>query len=241
MRYPFVFLILLSFYGMSEALPILATPKNDKVLVHTNSSKPATDLFEKAKQFIGDLGARAINTLTSKEMAREEREDKFQVIFEEAFDLNAIAKFVLGRYRRIATEDEKKEFLDLFKKSMSVTYADRFSQYTNELFEITDAKNQNASAGLIRVYSFIKRPDAPNVKIDWHIYATKDGDFKIVDVFVEDISMSMTQRQDYSATIEREGGTVSGLNRALKEKVKNSHKPVDGLITSKSNNVAAGA
>jgi len=218
---------------------VASSSKNDKVIVHKDNSKSSSENLEKAKKFIGDLGARAINTLTSKEMPQIEREEKFEKIFEEAFDLMSIAKFVLGRYRRTATEQEKQEFLTLFKRSMSITYADRFSQYTNELFEITDAKNRDQERGLVRVASIIKRPDAPDVKVEWNVHCNKEKEFKIVDVIVEGVSMSTTQRQEYSSIIEREGGTVSGLNRALKKKARSAHHPVEGLMTNQNSDDAS--
>lgn len=242
MKYIFFLLIIFSSFLTPQInAEVNALIDNKKVLVRFDPSKSADNIFEQAKKFIGDLGARAINTLTSKDLPRQEREDRFEKIFEEAFDLIAIAKFVLGRYRRTATEEEKQEFLKLFKKSMSITYADRFSQYTNEMFEITDAKHKDQQNGLIRVISAIKRSDSPDVKIEWNVIQNNNKEFKIVDVIVEDISMSITQRQEYSSIIEREGGTVSGLNRALQEKVKTAHQPVDGLITSQKSDPALGA
>ena len=44
--------------------------------------------------------------------------------------------------------------------------------------------------------------------------------FKIVDVLVESVSMSITQRDDFSATIQRAGGRVEGLLAVLRDKVR---------------------
>jgi phospholipid transport system substrate-binding protein len=44
--------------------------------------------------------------------------------------------------------------------------------------------------------------------------------FKIFDVVVEGISMGVTQRDDFSAVIQRNGGKVEGLLASLREKTK---------------------
>jgi phospholipid transport system substrate-binding protein len=57
----------------------------------------------------------------------------------------------------------------------------------------------------------------PPVKVDWRV-RNKDGRYKIVDVLVEGVSMSLTQRSDFSSVIQAGGGDVQVLLNHLKQK-----------------------
>jgi len=165
-----------------------------------------------AKSLIEDLGRTAIDTLTDKNIPETEREKRFQGIFERVFAVKPIAKFVLGRYRRGATVDEKEDFLSLFLRSISRTYAARFRNYNNEEFQVLSA--QKVGDGF-KVKSKIVRPTGPPVDVEWKVYALEDGTLKIFDVIVEHVSMSMTQRSEYGSIIQQNGGRLADLNRAL--------------------------
>ena len=211
------FILLLS---MGTALPSFVT-----------ASSPLNDdqkrAFEQdAKDFIVELGSQAIQSLTNSSLSRKEREENFAEIFEKAFDVLSIAKFVLGRYRHQSSEEEKKAFLDLFKEAMASNYASRFQNYTNEVFEVRSARYAGDNTG--RVYSVIIRPGSPDVSIEWKVYRNKKDHFKIVDVIVENISMSVTNRQEYQSIIERRGG-LKGLNEALKERIQRGRIPLEGV------------
>jgi phospholipid transport system substrate-binding protein len=183
----------------------------------TSSVSASQSNIEPYRSFISDLGAKAINTLTDKKLSREERESRFEKMFNDWFAVNAIAKFVLGRYRNQASEQEKQDYLELFKKMIVSTYASRFSQYNNEAFEVLDG--QFMDDGGAKVHSHILRPGAPPVSVHWKIYKDKNNALKIIDVIVENVSMSMTQRSEFSSIIQKNGGKVSDLNRVLKQKL----------------------
>ena len=51
--------------------------------------------------------------------------------------------------------------------------------------------------------------------VDWRLQQ-RDGAWRIVDVMVEGVSMMVTQRSEFTALIQREGGSVSALNVRLR-------------------------
>lgn len=175
---------------------------------------------EKAEDLIADLGTRAINMLTDPQTPDDERERRFEKIFSDAFAVEAIAKFVLGRHGRGATPEEKRDFLKVFKKSVARAYAARFKNYNRESFKVTGASAEEGDG--YRVKSKILRPNGPPIEVEWKVYSLKDGTLKITDVIVERVSMSITQRSEYATIIQQNGGTVGRLNEILSEKLKDA-------------------
>lgn len=163
---------------------------------------------------ITDLGNRALEVL-GKNIAPGQRVARFRELFRQDFDVPGIARFVLGRYWRVATEPEQQEFVRLFEGYIALAYSNRLAEYSGETLKVTG--NRSDPDGTV-VASEILRPNgAPPAKVDWHL-TRSDGTYKISDVVVEGISMAVTQRSEFAAVIQRNGGKVEGLLALLREK-----------------------
>jgi phospholipid transport system substrate-binding protein len=170
----------------------------------------------KAEAFMSEIGEKVIDLLTDSSISDQERADQFRDILETKFNVKAIAKFVLGRYWKQASEEEKHRFLDLFKESTVVSYATRFKDYTSERFDILGSREE--LDGGITVFSQIVRPKASTIPINWKIFE-KNGKIQIYDVILEGISMGITQRSEYASIIQKGGGQIQAINTALEGKL----------------------
>lgn len=168
-----------------------------------------------ADEFVQQISKKAFTSLGDENLNDAERVERFRVLLNEAFDMKRIGRFVLGRHWRTASDLEKSEFQDLFEKFIVQAYANRFRDLTNKKLVVIGSKELSAKESLVP--SKIEIPGQPSVNVNWKVRDNK-GVQKIVDVTVEGISMSVTQRDEFSAVIRQTGGTVSGLNKALKRK-----------------------
>lgn len=180
---------------------------------------PAADPLEaRAETFIASLTDKAVQALTVEGTSRTERVRRFRRLFNDHFAVRGIAKWILGRYWRRASDEERAEYLVLFEDMIVVSYVDRFANYTGETLAITKAMVLDGGDAL--VFSEIVRPTGgPPVRVDWRV-ATADGRLRIVDVVVEGTSMSTTLRSDFGSIIRRKGGRVAGLIEVLRDKTK---------------------
>lgn len=167
-------------------------------------------------EFIASLGDRAVSALTGPQLSREERETRFRELLETHFDVPAIGKFVLGRYWRAATDEEKQEFLKLFEELLVKSYARRFAEYSGESFEVRNVREEANGEALVQ--SLVVRPSAENIRVDWRL-RLNNSEFRILDVIVEGLSMAVTQRDEFASVIQSKGGKVAGLLDVLRQKV----------------------
>ena len=180
--------------------------------------RAADPLEAHAETFIASLADKAVQALTVEGAQRSERVSRFRRLFNDHFAVHGIAKWVLGRYWRRASDDERSEYLILFEDMIVVSYVDRFAGYTGEALAITKAVALNDDSAM--VYSEIVRPTGgPPVRVDWRV-ATEDENLHVVDVVIEGTSMSTTLRSDFSSIIRREGGKVAGLLKVMRDKTK---------------------
>lgn len=187
------------------------------VILLGNSLKAET-FDKKAEVFIQSLSDRA---LTSFRTQKDELlvQEEFRGLLNEAFDVRAIGKWVLGRYWRKAEEAEKEEYLSLFEDFIVATYASRFKDFSGEeiSFKVIQSVAKNGNDAIVR--SQVDRPRASEpLYVDWRVKGTSDQELKIVDVLIAGVSMSQAQRSEFASVIKRNGGKVSGLISALKDK-----------------------
>lgn len=171
--------------------------------------------WPEAGTFISSLAENAITGLTDKTLSPDQRAQRFRDLLTTDFDIPEIARFVLGRYWRVATPDERTQYTQLFQDYIVQIYASRFQDYGGETLKVTSAYRDDDGAF---VSSSLMRPSGPPVKVDWRL-RPQAPTFKIVDIMVEGVSMSVTQRDDFAAAIQEHGGKVAGLIELLKQKV----------------------
>ena len=170
-----------------------------------------------AKKFIEALTKEAISTLTGKDISRSEREYRFRALMLKTIAVKGIAKFVLGRHWRQATNGEKKEYLQLFEDLLVATYADRFVKYSGEKLLVKKAEMRGERDALVHT-TMVRVDGSKALKVDWRV-RIKDGKYKIVDIMVEGISMIMTQKSEFASFIKRNGGKIDALLDELRKRI----------------------
>jgi phospholipid transport system substrate-binding protein len=167
-----------------------------------------------ANVFMNELWNRAVEVL-SKKAPLTERLARFRQLFHADFDGPGIARFVLGRYWRSASEEEQQEYLKLFENYVVFVYGTRLSNFGGETFKVRGSRTDEN--GTIVSTDIISPSGEAPIKVDWRL-VEGNGAFKINDVIIEGISMMVTQRSEFASVIQRHGGQVAGLLALMREK-----------------------
>lgn len=180
-------------------------------------SAPAENASVKAEEFISGLADQAIQALTTTEISKDDRQKRFRALLNDNFAINTIARWVLGRHWKSATDDEKTEYLKLFEEMLVVTYVDKFSKYSGENLKIVKSLVNDPKDAL--VFSEIVREGTQPVHVDWRVRTSDSMTFKVIDVVVEGVSMGQTQRSEFASVIRQNGGKLEGLLAVLRKRV----------------------
>ena len=166
--------------------------------------------------FVQDLGDQAIDTLTGPDVTPAIRAERFRSLLAQNFDVPAIGKTVLGRYWKVATDEERGEYLKLFEDFLVANYAKRFAEYTGQKFKVRGVRSEGGD--LMTVQTLIQTPDGGEpARLDW-LMRDAGSAYKILDLKIEGISMAETHRSEFASVIQSKGGKVAGLIEALKSK-----------------------
>jgi phospholipid transport system substrate-binding protein len=200
-------------FVLAAAVALVATGASFPV----RAQSPASAAVTEGGQFVSDLASRAVAELTTGDLAMPERVSRFRGMLTEAFDVPGIGRFVLGRYWRVASEAERAEYLKLFEDFIVQTYVQRFNDFAGADLRVLQTRPGQDGEVIATLEAGLA--GKPTARFD--VRMRREGTaFKIFDVVVEGISMGVTQRDDFSAVIQRNGGKVEGLLASLRERTK---------------------
>lgn len=189
------------------------------LLVPPYSQLKAAENGDGPSEFITLLAERSMATLGEKDVSNEARRARFRELFNEAFAVKGIGKFVLGRHWRVATLDERAEYLVLFEDRIVNTWAEKFINYSGNRFEVKGSKPVNAlspNENVAFVESTFWMDPQSAIQVDWRV-VSNDTVYKITDIYVEGVSLANTHRAEFGSAIRRAGGTVEGLLQVMRD------------------------
>jgi phospholipid transport system substrate-binding protein len=171
-----------------------------------------------AANFLTDLQEQAASRLGDASVSEKEKEEHFRKLFNENFDVPAIGRFVIGRYWRGASEADREAFLKVFEDAMVQRFLPLLAENSSERFQVGTVTPDSANENTALIDSRIDRTEGEPVRVSWRVRLT-DGEFKILDIVAEGVSMAITLRSEYGSVLRQNGGKLPPLTEALREKV----------------------
>jgi phospholipid transport system substrate-binding protein len=171
---------------------------------------------EDAAQFVQRLGDQTIDTLRAPDLTLDERRDQFRGLLSQGFDIPFIGRFVIGRYWRGATSEQRGDYMALYSEFFLNTYTSTLGESDGQTFVVTGARAANAKDVVVR--SLLNRAGGQPFVTDWRV-RNFNGRYRVIDVMVEGISLALTQRSEF-ASVARRGG-LDGLLATLRARTAN--------------------
>lgn len=122
---------------------------------------------------------------------------------QQSFDLDFMARFVLGPDGKNLDAADQARWRDAFERITVATYAGRFTGWGGEQFKTLG--EEPAAQDTVFVKTVLDRPDGDDVQLTYRLRKT-DGGWKIVDVYNKGtVSELALRRSDYSSVLKRDG------------------------------------
>ena len=170
-----------------------------------------------AEKFVQKMTDEGIEDIINANISQAEKQTRFKKLFNEALDLDFIGKYVLGRYWRIATPEQKKEFISTYRELNTKIWSERFDEFKGKNF-VFKGTNPSNSAGQVFVNTIVPMEQAEPATVVWRVKQTGNS-FKVIDIIIEKVSLTMANRNEYTAFIKNNGGNVDALISNLKTKL----------------------
>ena len=167
-----------------------------------------------AAAFIQDLGGQFVRIVNGPGSVVQKRAE-MQPLVESAVDVDGIARFCLGRFWSRATPQQQAEYVRLFHYVVLNSITARLGEFRGIGLDVT---GQRQAGGVSYVNSTIRRPNQEPASVQW-VVSPVAGRLKIVDVIVVGTSLRITQRDEYSSYLARNGYNVNALIAAMRRQV----------------------
>jgi phospholipid transport system substrate-binding protein len=176
---------------------------------------PPARAADDAAGFIAQTANAVLSLARDKSLSQDQLKQRLHTIADQDFDAPGIARFVLGRYWRTASDTDRQQFIQAFEDYMAGVYASRFRQYSGARFKVV-GQRQDGNSMMVTSEISQHSTDQP-ARVIWQVVKTPQG-YKITDVSIEGISQAVTYRQEFSSVIEQHNGQVSALTAELRQK-----------------------
>ncbi|MDP6602724.1 MAG: ABC transporter substrate-binding protein [Rhodospirillales bacterium] len=183
-------------------------------LVTFETAAGGPDAEHPAARHIAELGTQVISVLDDGSVSKAERIAYFRQILARDLDIPLIARVVLGKHWRSATEQQRAAYMDAFAVFVVRTYSQRLGGFEVNAILILDINPVGERDVVVR--SRVDRSGANAVRADWR-FTNRGGNYRILDLSVEGVSMALMLRQEFASVIRAKGG-LDGLVAALKER-----------------------
>lgn len=164
--------------------------------------------------FIQKLADQAINVLSTQNGSLKDREDKFRSLLRDDFAMDKIGRFVAGGFWRKMNEDQRQTYQKLFSEWVLKTYSARLGGYSGEQFKVI--KKSAAGKRDVIVHTRIQQNAGNAFNANWRVRKLGER-YKIIDIYVEGVSMAVTQRSEFDAILRKHG--IEGLIGQLRDRL----------------------
>lgn len=168
-----------------------------------------------AGTFLESLTQDVFTTLADPALSQTEKERDLRNLFRQNFDVPAISRFVLGKHWRGASTAERQDFVDAFEEMNTRQFLAMVGKFSEEMFSVVKVQQDAAKPSLSLVSTKIVQSEGEPISAAWRI-RNNDGQYKILDIVVEGVSMAITLRHEYGAVVKTDG--VDGLIANMREK-----------------------
>ena len=152
--------------------------------------------------------------LDDKSLSADQKRHKIEDFAYTHFNFETVSKLVLARNWKDLTSQQQKDFIEEFKRHLSVTYGKNIENYNNERAVVTGDREE--TRGDWTVKSKIVRPNAADVLVDYRLRKDPDGEWRIIDVIIEGVSLVANFRSQFQEIISTSG--VAKLIEVLRDK-----------------------
>lgn len=174
----------------------------------------AVDDTRGAIEFVEGLASETIAVWSDSKLNEDERYLAFRQIFEQATDINLLARGMLGRHFRTASPDQRNRYMRAMSDYIIAEFDKRMTQIGFRELTVVGTKPASGRAGHVFVRTEVQRDDGQPILADWRI-RKREGKFQIVNLEFEGINLMITNRDVFSAKVKDVG--VDGLIDWLKE------------------------
>lgn len=143
--------------------------------------------------------------------------DGLAALVDKYVDMRRVGLFTLGQYARRMTDEQKAEYLPLFKTYATQIYQKSLSNYSGQKLEVKDSIDRSERDIIVNSKIVNAKPgdQFADITVHWRVYRSRDGDMIVVDAGADNVWLAIEQRSQFTSIIANNGGGEQGIDALL--------------------------
>jgi phospholipid transport system substrate-binding protein len=175
--------------------------------------RAATESEAGARAVIAETIEEVLAVLRDESRPTEDRIRSLEQIVYGRFDLYVMSRLVLARNWKRFSEEQKKQYVEEFKKYLTNSYGNRIERYDQQEVEIVGEREE--PRGDVVVQTKILGGEFEGASVDYRL-RKQESDWRVIDVVIEGISMVSNYRDQFKSIVSSGGPEL--LLEKLREK-----------------------
>jgi phospholipid transport system substrate-binding protein len=170
------------------------------------------------EEVIRSTSAKVIEVLADNTKTTAQKKTILDSYLDTCCDFVTISKLVMAKNWKSLKESQQDEFIGLFRKYLVATYGDAIENYSGETVEILSGRKEVRDDYTVMT-KIARGGGQADLLVDYRLRQVS-GEWRIIDVIAEGISMVSNLRSQFQEVITRDG--TDGLLAQLREKTKST-------------------
>lgn len=167
---------------------------------------------EATEEYVRVNANEVLASLNAPGLTAEERREQFQTYMDEFTNLDAVAKFVIGRYSKRFSPEEMDLYLQTFRNYALVVYEFYFNEYRGQDVKVMGSTDRNPRDSIVDTE--IVRADGQELEVRWRVL-NRGGQYQVVDVALNAegnlIWLAIEQQAQFLSILDKNNGSVDAL------------------------------
>ena len=151
-------------------------------------------------------------SLNAPGLTAAERRVQFQSYMDEFANLDAVAKFVIGKYAKRFSDEEMEAYLATFRAYALAVYEFYFNEYRGRDVKVGGSTDRNARDSIVDTE--IVRADGQELEVRWRVL-NRGGKYQVVDVALNAegnlIWLAIEQQAQFLSILDQNNGSSDAL------------------------------
>lgn len=143
-----------------------------------------------------------VDVLANNTLSADQKRHEVEEIVYARVDLSTLSKLVLARGWNDLSEEQRKQFMEEFRRNLSATYGRNVESYKNEKVAIVDDHAEVRGDWTVRTK--IVRNGTDDINVDYRLRQI-DGTWKIIDIIIENVSLVANFRSQFQEIMSNGG------------------------------------
>lgn len=166
--------------------------------------------------FVEENANEVLDALNNPDLDREGRTALFSRYMEEFADIDAVSRFVIGKYARRFSAEDLKRYQAAFRAYALAVYENELDAYRGNAVIVKGSTDRTSTDSIVD--TSIPRQDGKAMDVRWRVLK-RNGGYQVVDVALNIngnlIWLAINQQDQFLALLDQSNGSADALIRRL--------------------------